>query len=1155
MEDFEGTVTTGSASLGWFSPVVLRDVTLLDAEGRPLLAVADLASDKTLLSLLKDRPSVGLFRVNQPHLQLVLRVDGSNIEDALAPLLTPKEESSPIGFSVEIVEGRIDVTETATGRQWTVANVNLSLDKPLDASAATTIKIAAATTGDANAGDGQQPATVDAAVMFRLPDGASPESLGEGELTIKSQGLPLSVARAALRRFAPGVELSGRLTAEVQCQWQGDRSAPTVTAAGRVDTAALSLTAPQWLQNDRLQAERFNAHGKVAYRGGRIELTPLTIDSDLANVEVTGAADVARLSEEPPLPWLMDVLQREDLQIEGRADLAKTTRTLPQTLRIREGTRITSGNVQLTLTSRAEQASRRWDARVATADLQAVADGKPVVWDQPIEITLAAHQTDAGPVVDRLTCSASFLQLSAAGTLQQGNLSARGDLDRLAAELGRFVDLGSLTLAGRLEAKLACRRTKEDQFFAEGDLAIEQFRFSMPGKRPLNERRLEIRLSADGLADENGIRRIDRATAIVVSDRDRLEARLAGPVEQPSLNTAWPLVVQLNGELATWMPRLQPWLPMTGWDIRGTIESSAAASVSKNSLRVGSLKADVVQLRAFGPGVYISEPIANLQAVGTWDGAKRQFKSQDITLAGTSLAIRGRDVAVQLTEEGLPHLAGDVAFRVDLAGVDRWMQDPGKPPGRKIAGQLAGIGRLSYADGVTSGEATADVTNLSLAYPQQPTADKRPAAVAGPPVRTPSWKTVFSEPKLALAGNGSYNHGQDRLQLASLELADDAVRFSATGKIERLTGSRSADLTGRIDYDLEKVAVRLKPYFGENLKVAGRQSRQFALSGPLVFIGDAPKKPASGVATAQPVAVSAAGQKAFVWPPDLSARAGLGWDSAAAYGLLIGPGQIDAQLEKGTVRFAPLDLAVSKGRVKLSPWIVLGKSPPMLYAEKGRAIDDVQLSEQICASWMKYVAPLLADATRTDGRFSMDLSHVSVPLMAPSTGDVAGVLRIRSAQVRPGPVAQQFLWIGQQVQAMLERRALPGSYVAARDPLLSIVDQNVEFRMVDGRVYHRGLTIDARGVIIRTSGSVGLDQSLDLVAEVPILDAWVDRDRLLHSLRGQTVQIPIGGTLKKPAVDRRGLQQLAEKIVAGAAGRLIEDEIQKQLEGLFKRKQ
>ena len=54
-------------------------------------------------------------------------------------------------------------------------------------------------------------------------------------------------------------------------------------------------------------------------------------------------------------------------------------------------------------------------------------------------------------------------------------------------------------------------------------------------------------------------------------------------------------------------------------------------------------------------------------------------------------------------------------------------------------------------------------------------------------------------------------------------------------------------------------------------------------------------------------------------------------------------------------------------------------------------------------------------------------------------------------------------------------------------------------------------------------------------------------------LKDQTLQIPIGGTLRRPQVDPRAMQQVVALFAQNAARDLIEGQINKQLERLLDR--
>jgi hypothetical protein len=249
--------------------------------------------------------------------------------------------------------------------------------------------------------------------------------------------------------------------------------------------------------------------------------------------------------------------------------------------------------------------------------------------------------------------------------------------------------------------------------------------------------------------------------------------------------------------------------------------------------------------------------------------------------------------------------------------------------------------------------------------------------------------------------------------------------------------------------------------------------------------------------------------------------------------------------------FEPLDVQLADGRLTLTPRINVAAAQPVLLLERGPLLNRVGLSAEMCRGWIKYVAPLLADAAQAEGRFSLKLDNAAVPLTTPEASEVEGVMSIHEARVGPGPLSQEFLIIARQIKAIVEKRPFGALRGAAAGPWLTLPAQEVAFRMAERRVHHRGLELAVGDVIIRTHGAVGLDQSLALVAEIPIRDEWVESDRLLSSLKGQVLRVPIRGALSRPAIDRRALEDLAGRVLSGAATRLFEDELNRGLQRLL----
>ena len=115
LAEFRGGVTVGGASLGWFSPVELRDVTVQDEQGRTLLAVPKVTSSKTLSALLRDRSDPGEFTIEGPTAEVVCENQSSNLEDALANYPKHEQPDGPTRTPVvvRVTGGRLTLRDAA----------------------------------------------------------------------------------------------------------------------------------------------------------------------------------------------------------------------------------------------------------------------------------------------------------------------------------------------------------------------------------------------------------------------------------------------------------------------------------------------------------------------------------------------------------------------------------------------------------------------------------------------------------------------------------------------------------------------------------------------------------------------------------------------------------------------------------------------------------------------------------------------------------------------------------------------------------------------------------------------------------------------------------------------------------------------------------
>ena len=284
---------------------------------------------------------------------------------------------------------------------------------------------------------------------------------------------------------------------------------------------------------------------------------------------------------------------------------------------------------------------------------------------------------------------------------------------------------------------------------------------------------------------------------------------------------------------------------------------------------------------------------------------------------------------------------------------------------------------------------------------------------------------------------------------------------------------------------------------------------------------------------------------------DLKVGFGLNWHEADAFGLALGPAKIEAQLSERVLRAAPIEFDVASGKFRLTPQLPL-QSPLTITLAPGVLADQVEVTPELCQRWLKYVAPLVADATSANGRFTLRLARARIPLTATHLTSAGGSLAIHSAQVGPGPAAQELLSLAQKIRAIVKPNRGTSQWLEGDQTWIELPDQVASFRVQDGRVAHENLTMVIGDMTIRTRGWVGFNQQMAITAEIPVQEDWIAENPWLESFRGESIEIPIRGNVTRPALDRRVVQTLTRKAAAGAAQGLLKNELKQQLNKLFK---
>jgi hypothetical protein len=507
-------------------------------------------------------------------------------------------------------------------------------------------------------------------------------------------------------------------------------------------------------------------------------------------------------------------------------------------------------------------------------------------------------------------------------------------------------------------------------------------------------------------------------------------------------------------------------------------------------------------LSAISDGIRIVEPVIQINTAGTVDLTSFACRFPSATIASQSFSLAANNLSLDLQ----PHfvVAGTAGYRADLA---RLMSYVPSQSTQQLSGTAAGRLQLQAQEHTTSFRLSGEVENFRVDNASNESA-------------------VWREPKLTLNVAGSYDAIRDRLELTDANIVGQVVNLAARGTASQLTTRPTVDFEGQYGYDLAGLTAIFGDMIGSDIRLDGKQQQRFAMRGPLFPESRAAKDRVSN---------------------ELVAQASVGWDTATVYNVPLGAAQVDARLANGLLQFRPLQIAVGDGRVQLTPSIHVNTEPLWLTIEPQTIAEQIRLTPEMTSTWIKYIAPLLADATNVEGTFSVSLDRAEIPLMQPMAGQVDGKFIVHGGAIGLGPLARQFIDLASQIKQLLGRG--DSRITDPSKTWVELAPQEVTFQLADNRVYHEGFEMLIDGIPIRTRGSVGIiDESISVMAEVPILDEWVASTPALAGLKGQLISIPVGGTTSKPQLDRRALSQVSGQLAQSAARGYVQQQFDNKLQ-------
>ncbi|MCG8583532.1 MAG: hypothetical protein MI757_02340, partial [Pirellulales bacterium] len=301
--DVRGTIRCKSASFGWFSPVVLSDLTIVDEQGVVIGRAAHVESSKSLLALATDSSSLGTFTIRRPQVDVVFDADTTNIEKVFHEWIYGDSEGA-VGITVVVEDGTLRWADDQMQLASLTVVKPLAADEPLQVNAA------------AETDDQGRKGTLDFALSMK-------QTGSEGTASIKSEAWSLAVLRRFIHRFGDGSRFGGIVSGTADFTWAG--SGKDIEIQADLEAQDFTATSP-WLRSDRVKLARLDTDAKLTMRGNTLDIERLSVNSDLGSASAAGQI---------PLAWSgWRQLVEENLTIQGNLDLVQLAKLLPQSLRI-----------------------------------------------------------------------------------------------------------------------------------------------------------------------------------------------------------------------------------------------------------------------------------------------------------------------------------------------------------------------------------------------------------------------------------------------------------------------------------------------------------------------------------------------------------------------------------------------------------------------------------------------------------------------------------------------------------------------------------------------------------------------------------------------------------------------------------------------------
>ena len=833
------------------------------------------------------------------------------------------------------------------------------------------------------------------------------------------------------------------------------RPASGLIARGLLDgTATVSRASGAWSASGDAKWLELDATGPLL-QGDRLALDKVALGFDIR--QDGPSWDIRRLKLTSPILTLGasgsvgSNGEAPAADVEGMVYLAVLAKQVPHAMHLREGLTLENGSARLRLKLKTEDGVQRASIDAGFSDLVARDATKTFTLRDPASLTGKGSRHASTFSLETLELKTGFLDLNASGDLDKGvNLSGSLDLARLQSQFRELIDFGQVSLAGKGLMAGDYRKTPKG-FLARYAVNINGLNVAGLTTSPIVRDSIRLDASANGPSANDGLPgSFDNVLANLKSSQDNVRFASSAREGVTSISAVGSVPVSLNahdGRLDTKL--VGRWTP-------------SVRRIDLDELRIDLNPVDASLARAVSLALRMT--------------GKVDLASEDLTLTALDT---GKGKGLTVGPEGIKihgfqkvpwaERTVNVALNADTYVLDQalayWL---GMGP-RNLGGGLTAYLVMSPA------RAKGGAMQLSgnLLAPSLVRID-------------PQAKSRTPEP-IAASFVGSYDPRNDQLSTEVIRLVTRYATIDANGTISEVSSKRVAALQGTLAPDWKSLSTILAASTAPGASLEGGP-RPFHVKGPLS--GDSLASIFKG----------------------LDAEIGIDLKAAETFGMNLGPAPIVLRASGGATSIDPIRTTLNNGKVDLKPSLAVDPVQGIaLQLLPNSTIQGAEINDDVSKQVLRYIAPILDNATHVQGKVSVSISQADIPLTGPPshTMTLTGDASFQDVVFAPGKLASEIFTLAGKPD----------------EPGLKM-DQPIHLAIANSRVIQKGLEIPIRrDAKVAIDGSVGFDQTLDLRATVPISPKMLGKVSGLDGLvKDKSVIVPISGTVSQPKLNRKAFE-------------------------------